>query len=75
MRRIVKEMKKIMRELQIPHVTEFIEQCRKICKEHIDMMSSDIPKRILKYQPKLKEVWEDLCNDGQILFANICNRT
>jgi hypothetical protein len=26
----------IMRELQIPHVTEFREQRRKICKEQVD---------------------------------------
>jgi hypothetical protein len=64
-----------MRELKIPHVTEFIEQCRKICKEYIDRMSSDIPKRILKYRSKLKDGWADLCNDGRILFGNICKRT
>jgi hypothetical protein len=36
-------------------------------------MNPDIPKRILKYQTKLKEVWEDICNNGRILFGNICN--
>jgi hypothetical protein len=37
------------------HITEFICQCRKNWKEHVDRMSSDrIQKMILKYQPKRK---------------------
>jgi len=39
-------------------------------------MSSDrIPKSILKYQPKEKEVQKDLCSNGRIWFWNIYNRS
>jgi hypothetical protein len=46
----------VMRELQIPQITEFTEQYRRNWKEHVERMSSDgILKRILKYQLKGKE--------------------
>jgi DNA-binding MarR family transcriptional regulator len=38
-------------------------------KEHVDRMT-----KIINYEPKGKEVWEDLRNNGRILFFNICNR-
>jgi hypothetical protein len=51
----------ILTELQISQITEFIYQYRKNWKENVDRMSSDrIPKMILKYQSKRKEIWEDL---------------
>jgi hypothetical protein len=38
-------------------ITEFICQYRKNWKEHVDRMICDrIPKMILKYQPKGKEI-------------------
>jgi hypothetical protein len=41
--------------IKISHITEFIYQYRKNCKEHVYRMSSDmIPKMIVKYQPKGK---------------------
>jgi hypothetical protein len=47
------ERNEVMRELQIPHVTEFIEY-RKICKEHFERMSSEIPKKDLKLSTKIE---------------------
>jgi hypothetical protein len=42
-----KRHEKAIRELQILQITEFIEQCRRILKEHIDKMSPDrIPIKI-----------------------------
>jgi hypothetical protein len=47
----------ILTELQISQIKEFIYQCRKNWKENVDRMSSDrIPKMILKYQSKRKEI-------------------
>jgi hypothetical protein len=47
----------ILTELQISQITEFICQYRKEWKKHVDRMSSDrIPKMIVKYQPKRKEI-------------------
>jgi hypothetical protein len=38
------------------HITEFMEQCRRNRKEHVEMANSDrIPKRIFKYQLEDKE--------------------
>jgi hypothetical protein len=46
---------RLLKELQISQITEFICQYRKNCKELVDRMSSDrIPKMILKYKPKGK---------------------
>jgi hypothetical protein len=43
----------IVRELQIPHILEFMEQGRRNGKEHINGMSSDrILKKILKKERK-----------------------
>jgi hypothetical protein len=51
----------ILTELQISQITEFIYQYRKHWKEYVDRMISDrIPKIILKYQPKGKEIYEEL---------------
>jgi hypothetical protein len=50
-----KRNEEVMRELQIPQITECIEQYRRNRKEHVERMSSDrIPNRILKYQLKGK---------------------
>jgi hypothetical protein len=47
----------ILTELQISQITEFICQYRKNWKQHVDRMGSDrIPKMILKYKPKGKEI-------------------
>jgi hypothetical protein len=48
----------ILTELQISQITtEFIYQYKENWKEHVHRMSSDrIPKMILKYQPKGKEI-------------------
>jgi hypothetical protein len=45
----------ILTESQISQTTEFIYQCRKNWKEHVDRMRSDRTQNmILKYQPKGK---------------------
>jgi hypothetical protein len=59
----------VIRELQIPQITEFIEQYRRKWKEHVNRMSSDrIPKRILKYQLKGEgKLWRQWVSVGLIL--------
>jgi hypothetical protein len=42
-----------MRELELPQITEFIEE-RRNWKEHIERMSTDRTARSQKYQLKLK---------------------
>jgi hypothetical protein len=62
-----------VRELQIPQITELIEQYGS-WKEHVSRISSNrIPKKILKYHRKEEYVWKNLSNDGRILFCNIHN--
>jgi hypothetical protein len=51
----------ILTELQLSQITEFLYQYRKNWKEHVDRMSSDrIPKMVLKYQPKEKNLGSPL---------------
>jgi DNA invertase Pin-like site-specific DNA recombinase len=70
---VCKRYKDFVKELQIPQITELIEQYGS-WKEHVDKISCDrIPKKILKYHQKEEYVCEDLSNDGRILFFNIHN--
>jgi hypothetical protein len=55
-----------MKELQIPQITEFIEQYRRNRKGRVDR----IPE-ILKYDPPPPK-WEDLGCNGRIRSCNIC---